>query len=72
MDALEQDILETANRLGVGPMGVGGKTTLLGVESCTANRVPASYFVVVSCMCWAYPRGAFGLTAEATRSSWRY
>ena len=44
LDALEQDILKTSNELGIGPMGFGGKTTLLGVKICTANRVPASYF----------------------------
>ena len=44
LDALEQDILTTANKLGIGPMGFGGNTTLLGVKICAANRVPASYF----------------------------
>ena len=55
LDALEQDILKTANELGIGPMGFGGKTTLLGVKICAANRLPASYFVSISYMCWAYP-----------------
>src|SRR6266850_3308867 len=45
LDALEQDILKTANELGIGPMGFGGKTTLLGVKICAANRLPAPYFV---------------------------
>ncbi|MFN9955797.1 MAG: fumarate hydratase, partial [bacterium] len=56
LDALEQDILKTANELGIGPMGFGGKTTLLGVKICAANRLPASYFVSISYMCWAYRR----------------
>ena len=34
LDALEQDILTTANKLGIGPMGFGGNTTLLGVKIC--------------------------------------
>lgn len=72
LDALEQDILETANRLGIGPMGFGGKTTLLGVKICTANRVPASYFVSVSYMCWAYRRRGVELTPEGTISTWLY
>src|SRR5689334_8767218 len=42
LDALEQDILKTANELGIGPMGFGGRTTLLGVKICAVNRVPAS------------------------------
>lgn len=72
LDALEQDILETANRLGIGPMGFGGKTTLLGVKICTANRVPASYFVSVSYMCWAYRRRGIELTPEGTITTWLY
>jgi fumarate hydratase class I len=56
LDKLEQDILKTANELGIGPMGFGGKTTLLGVKICAANRLPASYFVSISYMCWAYRR----------------
>jgi len=56
LDALEQDVLKTSNELGIGPMGFGGKTTLLGVKICVANRLPASYFVSVSYMCWAYRR----------------
>src|SRR6266403_752027 len=56
LDRLEQDILNTANELGIGPMGFGGKTTLLGVKIGAANRLPASYFVSVSYMCWAFRR----------------
>ena len=63
LDRLEQDILKTANELGIGPMGFGGKTTLLGVKICAANRLPASYFVSISYMCWAYRRQ--GVTLDA-------
>src|SRR5216683_1706167 len=63
LDALEQDILKTANELGIGPMGFGGKTTLLGVKICAVNRLPASFFVSVSYMCWAYRR--LGVTLNA-------
>lgn len=72
LDALEQDILKTANELGIGPMGFGGKTTLLGVKICTANRVPASYFVSVSYMCWAYRRQGVTLDAESRIEKWLY
>lgn len=72
LDALEQDILKTANELGIGPMGFGGKTTLLGVKICTANRVPASYFVSVSYMCWAYRRQGVTLDAEGKVGKWLY
>ena len=53
---MEKDIVESANRLGIGPMGFGGKTTLLGCKIGILNRLPASYFVSISYMCWAYRR----------------
>jgi fumarate hydratase class I len=70
--ALEQDILKTANELGIGPMGFGGKTTLLGVKICVANRVPASYFVSISYMCWAYRRQGVTLDGAEKISGWLY
>jgi len=72
LDALEQDVLKTANELGIGPMGFGGKTTLLGVKICTANRVPASYFVSVSYMCWAFRRQGVTLDAGGKIAKWLY
>lgn len=72
LDALEQDILKTANELGIGPMGFGGKTTLLGVKICAANRVPASYFVSISYMCWAYRRQGVVLDANSGIEKWIY
>jgi len=72
LDALEQDILRTANELGIGPMGFGGKTTLLGVKICAANRVPASFFVSVSYMCWAYRRQGMTLGADSQITGWLY
>jgi len=53
---LEQRILKEANALGIGPMGLGGKTTLLGVKIAARPRVPASFFVTVAYMCWACRR----------------
>jgi fumarate hydratase class I len=72
LDKLEQDILKTANELGIGPMGFGGKTTLLGVKICAANRLPASYFVSVSYMCWAYRRQGVTLDAQGKIGTWLY
>ena len=54
--ALEQRLLREANFLGIGPMGLGGKTTLLGVKIAARPRVPASFFVTVAYMCWACRR----------------
>lgn len=72
LDALEQDVLKTANELGIGPMGFGGRTTLLGVKVCAANRVPASYFVSVSYMCWAFRRQGIELDAASRIHRWLY
>ena len=56
--ALEARLLEEGNQLGVGPMGFGGKTTLLGVKIGVLDRLPACYFVTVTYMCWADRRAA--------------
>ena len=53
---MEKSILKKANSLGIGPMGLGGKTTLLGVKIASRPRVPASFFVTVAYMCWAARR----------------
>jgi fumarate hydratase class I len=55
---LEARLLEEGNRLGIGPMGFGGATTLLGVKIGVLDRLPASYFVSISYMCWADRRAA--------------
>ena len=54
---LERRVLREANTLGIGPMGLGGSTTLLGVKVATLPRLPASYFVSVAYGCWACRRG---------------
>lgn len=69
---LEKDIVATANRLGIGPMGFGGKTTLLGCKVSCLNRLPASYFVSISYMCWAFRRQGITLKSNNTISKWLY
>ncbi|HWR58697.1 MAG TPA: fumarate hydratase [Thermodesulfovibrionales bacterium] len=54
---LEQKILNELNELGIGPMGVGGRTTALGVKIGVNHRHPESYLVYVSLSCWANRRG---------------
>jgi fumarate hydratase class I len=55
--ALEKRVLNEINELGIGPMGLGGRTTALGVKIGVNHRHPASYFVDVSVSCWATRRG---------------
>jgi len=72
LDRLEQDIVETANKLGIGPMGFGGKTTLLGAKIGVLNRLPASYFVSISYMCWAFRRQGMTLAKDGSVQQWLY
>lgn len=58
---LERRILREANSLGIGPMGLGGKTTLLAVKIGFRPRVPASFFVTVAYLCWAARRRSMTL-----------
>src|SRR5262245_59040012 len=53
---LEARILDEANKLDIGPMGFGGKLTVGSCKIGARNRLPASYFVSVAYMCWAFRR----------------
>lgn len=64
LDKLEQRLIEEANELGIGPMGFGGRTTVLGVKLGVLDRLPASYFVTISYMCWADRRAALRVSQE--------
>src|SRR4051794_29443966 len=61
---LEAEIMEEANRLGVGAMGFGGKASLIGCKITAANRLPASFFVSVAYDCWAFRRLGVQLDAK--------
>ena len=54
---LENELREKINSLGIGPLGLGGKTTVLAVKIKALHRHPASFFVDISFMCWACRRG---------------
>jgi len=69
---LEKRVVEKANQSGIGPMGFGGNTTLLACKIRTQNRLPASYFVSVAYMCWAYRRRGAELEANGEVSNWLY
>ncbi len=53
---LEVRLLDELNRLNIGPMGFGGKTTVLDVFIAAQARHPATFYVSVSYNCWAYRR----------------
>jgi len=50
---LEDRLVRDCNRLGVGPMGFGGRTTVLAVKVGWKHRHPASFFVSIAYGCWA-------------------
>ena len=64
---LEARLLGEANELGIGPMGFGGQTTVLGVKARSLHRLPASFFVSVSYMCWAHRRRRMVVDGESVR-----
>jgi len=67
---LEARVMKKANELGIGPMGFGGATTLLGCKIGALNRLPASYFVSISYMCWAYRRRGCVIGSQGKVSRW--
>jgi fumarate hydratase class I len=70
---LEDQIMDEANRLGVGSMGFGGKASLIGCKITAANRLPASFFVSVAYDCWAFRRLGVKLDAKTGAiTGWLY
>jgi len=63
---LEKELYEAANSTGIGPMGLGGKFTVLGVKVEYAHRHPASYPVAVAFQCWAARRATARINSDET------
>ena len=66
LSKLESQLMQDANQLHIGPMGFGGETTVLGVKAKSLHRLPASFFVSVSYMCWAYRRRRMTVRGDKT------
>jgi fumarate hydratase class I len=69
---LEKKILKKSNSLEIGPMGFGGETTLLGCKIGALNRLPASFFVSLSYMCWAFRRQGARVGIDGSLRGWIY
>jgi fumarate hydratase class I len=70
---LEAEIVDEANRLGIGAMGFGGKVSLIGCKIGVANRLPASFFISVAYECWAFRRLGVRLDAQTGAiTQWLY
>jgi len=63
---LESELYEAANSTGIGPMGLGGRFTVLGVRVDYAHRHPASYPVAVAFQCWAARRATARIGSDGT------
>jgi fumarate hydratase class I len=69
---LEARIMKEANTLDIGPMGFAGKFTVGCCKVGKLNRLPASFFVSVAYMCWAYRRRGVVLDANGRVVEWLY
>jgi fumarate hydratase, class I len=69
---LEARIMKEANTLDIGPMGFSGKFTVGCCKIGKLNRLPASFFVSVAYMCWAYRRRGVSLNVNGDVVEWLY
>jgi fumarate hydratase subunit alpha len=58
MSSFERNILEFVNALGIGPMGMGGKTTALAVLVEFGHCHTASLPLAINIQCWANRRAS--------------
>lgn len=69
---LEVRVLKAGNKLQIGPMGFGGNLTIGSCKIGTRNRLPASFFVSVAYMCWAFRRRGVMLDCDGEVLDWLY
>jgi fumarate hydratase class I len=69
---LEDRILKESRQFDIGPMGLGGTTALMGVKIGALSRLPASFFVTVSYMCWVLRRRGALLSVKGGLKQWLY
>ncbi len=63
---MEKELIKKINSSGVGPMGLGGKTTVLDVHVEKAHRHPASLPVGIAVSCWANRRATMILRPDGS------
>jgi len=61
---IEKELIEKTNRLGIGPMGVGGSTTVLDIHIDWAHRHPATLHVGVVTQCWAARKATIKMNSK--------
>ncbi|ADT84548.1 fumarate hydratase [Thermococcus barophilus] len=68
---LEEEILDKVNSLGIGPMGMGGRTTALDVKIEYAHRHPASLPVGLIIQCWAHRKAFIEVDEKGKVKIWQ-
>ncbi len=63
---IEEELIKRINKSGIGPMGLGGKTTVLDVHIEKAHRHPASLPVGIAVQCWADRRAHMIIHSDGT------
>jgi fumarate hydratase class I len=69
---LEARIMIEGNKLDIGPMGFSGNFTIGCCKIGKLNRLPASFFVSIAYMCWAYRRRGVSLNTDGDVVEWLY
>ncbi len=64
--SIELELINRINESGIGPMGLGGKTTVLDVHVEKAHRHPASLPVGIVVQCWANRRAHMVIHSDET------
>lgn len=68
--ALEDELLQALNETGIGPMGLGGNTTVLGVNIEYAYCHTASHPVAINIQCWAARRASARMYEDTVEYGW--
>ena len=68
--ALEKELLEALNEIGIGPMGLGGETTVLGLNIEYAYCHTASHPVAINIQCWAGRRASARIYEDKVEYGW--
>ena len=63
---LEGDLKQALNLTGIGPMGLGGRTTVLGVHVEEAYTHTASLPVAICLQCWAARRASARIAKDGS------
>jgi fumarate hydratase subunit alpha len=64
---MELELINRINDSGIGPMGLGGKTTVLDLHIEKAHRHPASLPVGITVQCWAHRKASMIIHSD---NSW--